>query len=178
MGLQFRQQMDYSTSTGLVQDQLGEFGRAGLYLLAGAGFVLLGYFTNWLLAPNRPNPEKQTTYECGEEPLGGAWHQFNVRFYGVALVFLLFDVEVLLLFPWAVVFANAPGGGEPSAWVNLAVLEGLVFIAVLAMGLVYVWQRGDLDWSRPEPLPPDAPAPVPLAVYQGFSGAKATGRPN
>jgi len=93
-----------------------------------------------LVAPHHPNPVKNSTYECGEEPKGTPWVRFNTRFYVVALVFLIFDVEVLLMFPWAV---NLKELGL-FAWVDMA-----VFILILAMGLAYVWVKKDLEWVRP-----------------------------
>lgn len=111
-----------------------------LFFAAGVGFVFLAVTVSRLLAPNHPNPVKNSTYECGEEPKGSPWVRFNTRFYVVALIFLVFDVEVLFLFPWAVVLREFGW----FAWVEMA-----VFIAVLAVGLAYVWAKGDLDWVRP-----------------------------
>ncbi|GIT57945.1 MAG: hypothetical protein Ct9H300mP18_13740 [Candidatus Neomarinimicrobiota bacterium] len=92
-----------------------------------------------LIAPNNPNPDKLATYECGEESEGLAWVQFNIRFYVVALIFLIFDVEVVFLFPWAVVF-NDLG--------LLAFVEMAIFLIILLIGLAYVWKRSDLDWVK------------------------------
>ena len=83
---------------------LTEFGKAFIFLLLGVIFVVLGLFGAWIFRPRRPYPEKNTTYECGEEPVGSAWIRLNVRFYVIALVFLIFDVEVAVLFPWALVY--------------------------------------------------------------------------
>jgi len=81
-----------------------EYAKILLFVAGGLIFILGGMVTSRLLAPRRPNAEKNSSYECGEEPVGTAWHQFNVRYYGMALIFLIFDVEVLLLFPWATVY--------------------------------------------------------------------------
>ena len=94
-----------------------------------------------VLRPERFDEEKTTTYECGEEPVGSAWIQFNIRFYVFALIFIVFDVEAVFLLPWAVVFRELGA---------LAYVEGLVFIAILAVALAYVWRKGDLAWVRPE----------------------------
>ncbi|HYN00909.1 MAG TPA: NADH-quinone oxidoreductase subunit A [Vicinamibacteria bacterium] len=94
-----------------------------------------------VLRPERLDEEKTTTYECGEEPVGSAWIQFNIRFYVFALIFIVFDVEAVFLLPWAVVFRELG---------LLAYVEGLVFIAILAVALAYVWRKGDLAWVRPE----------------------------
>jgi NADH-quinone oxidoreductase subunit A len=136
------------------------------YLLAGVGFVLVMGRVSRLLAPHRPNPEKQSTYECGEEPLGSAWVQFNMRFYVMGLVFLVFDVEVLLLFPWAAVYTDAAYLQAVPNWGLIALAEVLVFVGVLLLGLAYVWQRGDLDWVRPAPQQPEVHSPVPPEAYQ------------
>jgi len=112
-----------------------------IFLLGGAIFVLVALFASHLLAPHKPNPVKTSTYECGEEPVGSPWIRFNTRFYVIALIFLVFDVEVLFLFPWAV---NLKKMGL-FAWIDMA-----VFIAILVVGLAYVWGRGDLDWVRPK----------------------------
>ncbi|PYQ17146.1 MAG: hypothetical protein DMF79_17835 [Acidobacteria bacterium] len=85
--------------------------------------------------------EKLTTYECGENPQGSAWIQFNIRFYVFALIFIVFDVEAVFLLPWAVVFKQLG---------FLAFAEGLVFVGILVVALVYVWRKGDLEWVRVE----------------------------
>ncbi len=102
------------------------------------GFVLVLWK---VLRPERASEEKETTYECGEEPVGSAWIQFNIRFYVFALIFIVFDVEAVFLLPWAVVFRELG---------TLAYVEGLVFIGILAVALAYVWRKGDLAWVRPE----------------------------
>ena len=93
------------------------------------------------LRPERFSEEKLTTYECGEEPVGNAWIQFNIRFYVFALIFIVFDVEAVFLLPWAAVFKSIG---------PLAYFEGLVFIGILVVALAYVWRQGDLAWVRPD----------------------------
>ena len=105
----------------------------------GIVLVYLPLLIQKLVAPNNPNPDKLETYECGEESEGSAWVQFNIRFYVVALIFLIFDVEVVFLFPWAVVF-NDLG--------LLAFVEMAIFLVILLIGLAYVWKRSDLDWVK------------------------------
>jgi NADH-quinone oxidoreductase subunit A len=102
------------------------------------GFVLVLWK---VLRPERRSEEKNATYECGEEPVGSAWVQFNIRFYVFALIFIVFDVEAVFLLPWAVVFRDLG---------LLAYLEGLLFIGILVVALAYVWRKGDLAWVRPE----------------------------
>ena len=92
-----------------------------------------------LVAPSRKTKEKLQTYECGEVTEGNAWLQFNVRFYVIALIFLIFDVEVVFLFPWAVVFKDLG---------LLALVEMGIFLLVLVVGLAYVWVKSDLDWIK------------------------------
>ena len=121
---------------------LTEFGRVLIFLIVGALFVAIGMAFAWLLRPNRPYPSKLSTYECGEVPLGDTRVRFNIRFYVVALIFLLFDVEVVFLFPWATVYKNL-------GW--FAFVEMLVFLVILFVGYAYVWRKGDLDWDRPAP---------------------------
>jgi len=111
-----------------------------IFFLGGVGMVFAALVVSRLLAPHRPNPLKNTTYECGEEPVGSPWLRFNTRFYVIVLIFLIFDVEVLFLFPWAV---NLRELGL-FAWVDMA-----IFIAILMVGLAYVWGKGDLEWIRP-----------------------------
>lgn len=124
---------------------LTEFGRVLLFILVGAIFVGVGLITAWLLRPHRPYPSKNSTYECGEVPVGDTRVRFNIRFYVVALIFILFDVEVVFLFPWATVFKSL-------GW--FAFLEMVVFLGILAVGYAYVWRNGDLDWDKPAPIIP------------------------
>ncbi len=147
-------------------------------------FVFIGFFFVWfhlmlgkLVRPAKPNPEKLAIYECGEPAVGSAWIQFDLRFYVVALLFVIFDVEVAFFFPWAVVFGKSvalsdqrltsterqeltqtlvPGtaaGDEVPADAAkkmswIALFDILVFFGVLLVGYAYLWKRGDLDWVR------------------------------
>lgn len=97
-----------------------------------------------LLRPDNPEALKLSSYECGEPPTGGAWINFNIRFYIVALVFLIFEVEVVFLVPVAVVFKQWVLAGQ--GWFALAEIG--VFLLILIVGLVYVWAKGDLEWLR------------------------------
>src|SRR5688500_10823110 len=136
------------------QQYLSAFCEVLLFLFAGMIFILGTLLVSRLIRPHRPNPEKLTTYESGEEPVGPAWTQFNVRFYIVALIFLLFEVEIVFLFPWSTVFANRTLMAETNGlWGWFAVIEALIFILVLALGLVYAWVKGHLDWIKPDPKP-------------------------
>lgn len=111
------------------------------FALVAIGFLVMNLLVWWLIRPRRFSEEKLTTYECGESPEGSAWVQFNIRFYVFALIFIVFDVEAVFLFPWAVVFRELG---------MLAFVEGLVFIGILVVALAYVWRKGDLEWVRSE----------------------------
>ncbi len=112
-----------------------------VFLAVVIGFLAVNLVLWWVIRPYRFSEEKLTTYECGENPQGSAWIQFNIRFYVFALIFIVFDVEAVFLLPWAVVFKQLG---------VLAFAEGLVFVAILAVALVYVWRKGDLEWVRAE----------------------------
>ena len=112
------------------------------------GMLLLGS----LVRPNNPEPIKLSTYECGEPPTGSAWINFNIRFYLVALIFVIFDVEVAFIYPVAVVFRDwvLKGNGL------FALAEILVFVSILFVGLVYVWVKRDLEWLKKVPAADDS----------------------
>jgi NADH-quinone oxidoreductase subunit A len=111
------------------------------FLVVAVAFLVVNLLVWWVIRPHRFSEEKLTTYECGENPVGTAWVQFNIRFYVFALIFIIFDVEAVFLLPWAVVYREL-------GW--LAFVEGLVFIAILVVALAYVWRKGDLEWVRLE----------------------------
>ena len=108
------------------------------FLLIAAAVPALALITNNLVASKSRAGERQLTYESGMEPIGGAWIQFNIRYYMFALVFVIFDVETVFLYPWAVAF-NRLG--------LLAFIEALIFIAILLVALAYAWRKGALEWS-------------------------------
>lgn len=146
---------------------LSAFGEVLLYIIGGILFIAISLFVSRLLRPDRPNPQKQSTYESGEDPISSAWSQFNVRFYIMALIFLLFEVEILFLFPWATVFAKKELLEETNGlWGWFSVFEVVIFIAVLALGLAYAWVNGHLDWVKPEPRPTETTSPVPRHLYE------------
>lgn len=111
--------------------------------------VMLGL--GLLLRPSNPGPWKLTTYECGEPPSGGAWINFNIRFYLIALVFVIFDVELAFIYPVVAVFRDWVARGQGL----FALVEIVVFIGILAVGLVYVWAKGDLEWLKQLPAERD-----------------------
>ncbi|GAB4290517.1 MAG: NADH-quinone oxidoreductase subunit A [Ignavibacteriaceae bacterium] len=124
---------------------LTEFGKIFVFILTAILFVIAIIFLSKLIRPHRPTREKLLTYECGENPEGSPWVKFNIRFYVVALIFLIFDVEVVLLFPWAMVYQDYGIGGF---------LVGAIFLILLAIGMAYEWRKGDLEWERPKIIPP------------------------
>jgi len=137
-----------------------------VYLIGGVIFILGGMLTSKLLRPSRPNEEKLTTYESGEDPVSSAWGQFNTQFYIVALIFLLFEVELVFLFPWAIVFSDQQLIQETNGvWGWLAFAEMTVFVGVLVLGLAYVWRKGYLDWEKPIVQKPMFKGIVPAERY-------------
>jgi NADH:ubiquinone oxidoreductase subunit 3 (subunit A) len=110
----------------------------GIFLLIAPVIPLAALVIPKILAPRKPNVIKQQTYECGIETVGDTWVQFKVQYYIYALVFLIFDVEIVFLYPWAAAFDQL---------LLFAVLEGVLFILILAGGLIYAWKKGILDWQ-------------------------------
>ena len=144
-----------------------------IFILVGVLFLAANLLVGRLVRPSRPDPAKGEVYECGEVPVGDARVQFDLRFYVVALLFIVFDVELAFFFPWAVVFGSATRAGDtnlpaeqraeaatnlgltaapdPAAMnqlATLAFLELLLFFGVLLVGFAYLWKRGDLEWVR------------------------------
>ncbi|MXV16271.1 NADH-quinone oxidoreductase subunit A [Hufsiella ginkgonis] len=145
--------------------QVTEFGKILLFLITGSVFVLIAFFTARLLSPRKPTPEKLLSYECGEEPTGSSWIQFNPRFYVIALVFLLFDVEMVFIFPWSTIYAQQPLLTAEPAWGWLCLTEMMIFVGILLLGLIYVWKKGDLEWVKPAPITPEVKTGIPPAAY-------------
>jgi NADH-quinone oxidoreductase subunit A len=149
-----------------------------VFVGTGVGFLLANLVVGKLIRPNKPGGDKGTVYECGEPPVGSSWIQFDLRFYVVALLFVIFDVEMAFFFPWATVFGGAnrltddrvpaeeraaiqqsmsgqpvevgvgPDAGAANALAWLAFVDILIFFGVLLVGFAYLWKRGDLDWVR------------------------------
>jgi NADH-quinone oxidoreductase subunit A len=115
-----------------------------LFILFGIFFANLALGAAKLLrAKSVKVGDKGVAFECGELPVGSAWVRFNIRFYLIALFFIIFDVEVIFIYPWAAVFKSLyPVLG------SLMFIEMMVFIAILVLGLIYVWAKGDLDWVK------------------------------
>jgi NADH:ubiquinone oxidoreductase subunit 3 (subunit A) len=116
---------------------MSEWVFVGLFLLLGIVFPAVPVVAAYVLGPKKPNAKKTETYECGIETVGETWVQFKMQYYIFALVFVIFDVETVFLFPWAVAFDQMA---------LFMVVEGVIFIALLAGGLIYTWRKGVLEW--------------------------------
>ena len=121
-----------------------DFAMVLVFVVAAVGFALTNLLIGALLRPKFPNLEKEMIYECGERPIGGAWFNFNPRFYIIALIFVIFEVEIALTIPVALVFRK---------WVYdgiglVALAEILAFVAILFTGLIWIWVRKDLEWVK------------------------------
>ena len=114
------------------------------FLLLAILFVYAALLFGRFVRPRRPSPDKRSVYECGERPIGQASFNFNPRFYIIALIFVVFDVEIALTYPVAVIFDMQVKAGRGM----LAYLELTLFLLVLFLGLVYVWRKGDLAWLK------------------------------
>ncbi len=116
-----------------------DYAYVGFFLIVGVLFVVLNIeVVSRIIRPHNPNPQKQTTYECGEEPIGIGWIRFHVRYYLYGLVYIIFAVETVFLFPWAIVFQELG---------LIAFIEMMVFIGILLVGLAYAWMKGALEWA-------------------------------
>ena len=124
---------------------LTEFGKIFIFMLVAGLFVVVAVIAAKFIRPARPTHEKLLTYECGEDTIGTPWVKFNIRFYVVALIFLIFDVEVVLLIPWALVYKQFGLGGF---------LVGAIFLLLLGLGMAYEWRKGDLEWVKAKVIPP------------------------
>jgi NADH:ubiquinone oxidoreductase subunit 3 (subunit A) len=110
----------------------------GIFLVVGIIVPIVPLVFSRLVAPRKPNPIKESTYGCGIETVGDSWVQFKAQYYIYALVFLVFDVETVFLFPWALSLKQLP---------LFVVMEGVLFIAILVAGLVFAWRKGMLEWA-------------------------------
>lgn len=117
-----------------------------IVILMGIALLLFlgGHFLSVYLSPKKPSNLKSTPYECGEIPVGSAWSAFNIRFYVVGLIFIIFDVESVLMFPVAAIFKEMNEMGEGP----YLLLVFLSFISILIEGIAYCWKKGDLDWVK------------------------------
>ena len=123
---------------------LFDFANVLAFMILGAAFVGLNLLIGRFLRPSNPQARKLETYECGEPAVGSAWVNFNIRFYIIALIFIIFEVEIAFLFPVATVFRRWVESGQGL----FAFIEVFLFIGILFIGLVYVWRKGDLEWVK------------------------------
>lgn len=121
-----------------------DFANVFVFTLAAVGFIGVTLLIGRLLRPSNPQERKLSTYECGEPAAGSAWVNFNIRFYIVALIFIIFEVEIAFVFPVAAVFRRWIESGQGL----FAFVEILVFVGILFLGLVYAWAKGDLEWVK------------------------------
>ena len=123
---------------------LFDFANVLVFTALGLGFVGVNLLIGKLLRPANPQVRKLSTYECGEPSTGSAWVNFNIRFYLIALVFIIFEVEIAFLFPIASVFRGLVESGDGL----LAFVKAFIFIGTLFLGLIYAWVKGDLEWVK------------------------------
>lgn len=114
-----------------------------LFALVGIGFAVVSLLASWAVRPYNPEGQKRSTYECGEMPKGNAWVQLRPGYYIYMLVFVIFDVEVLFIFPWALGLRGMKAAGLGT----LALVDMFIFVGILALGLVYAWKKGVLKWE-------------------------------
>lgn len=121
-----------------------DFLPVAVFLIVGIGFVAVTLLASMLFRPYRPTDEKRSTYECGEVPIGPAWLQFRVGYYIYALIFLIFEVEALFVYPWA---AQMLEFSKNRALAILGLVDMFIFIGVLMIGWAYAWKKGVLEWK-------------------------------
>ena len=115
-----------------------------VFILVGLAFGCAPILLGWFIAPHRPNPEKLSAYECGFEAFEDARMKFDVRYYLIAIIFILFDLEVAFLFPWASIFKEIVANESVKMF---GFVEMLVFLGILLVGYIYAWAKGALDWE-------------------------------
>lgn len=131
---------------------LFNFANVLTFTLVGLGFVGVSLFLSRLIQPRFPTPEKALIYECGEIPTQSAWINYNLRYYLVAIIFVVFDVEIAFVYPVAVVFKQWIADGKGM----IALVEIMIFAMILFVGLIYVWVKGDLNWFKQVTLKPES----------------------
>ncbi len=119
-----------------------------VFLITGVVMVCTPLVMGFLFRPKNSYPEKQIAYECAEDPEGPAQIRFDMRFYTTALIFIIFEVEIALMFPWALVFKSADVTGDQIPDTAFALGAGMIFVAIVFLGLVVDWAKGDLDWVK------------------------------
>jgi NADH-quinone oxidoreductase subunit A len=133
----------------MAEHSLMDYAPIALMFLVAVGFATSQLLVTQLIGPRKRTATKLMPYECGKDPVGGARDRFSIKFYTVAVIFLLFDIEVLFIIPFAVAFKSLLAQEQISgiAFGTIAFLEILVFIATLIIGYIYVWKKGTFDWG-------------------------------
>lgn len=128
---------------------LMDYAPIGIMFLVAMGFAISQLLVTQLIGPRKRTATKLMPYECGKDPIGGARDRFSIKFYTVAVIFLLFDIEVLFMVPFAVAFKSLLGQQVSTgvAYGTIAFIEILIFIATLIVGYIYVWRKGTFDWG-------------------------------
>jgi len=116
---------------------LSQYAFIGVFAVVAFALPVIGLLLAWLLRPKKPNPAKNATYECGVETIGDTWVQFKAQYFLYALIFVVFDVEAVFIFPWAVAYDRLE---------LFALVEMVLFVAILVGGLLYAWRKGALEW--------------------------------
>jgi NADH-quinone oxidoreductase subunit A len=126
------------TTLTWMDDMLAGYWPILLFLCVAGAVGIALIVVGWVMGPRRPGPEKDSPYECGFEPFEGTRMKFDVRYYLIAIVFILFDLEIAFLFPWAVVFADIG---------LVALIDMFIFLTLLVVGFTYAWKKGALEWD-------------------------------
>lgn len=122
-----------------------DFLTVGIFAIVGIAFIAITLIASWAVRPHRPSKDKLSTYECGEEPIGPAWTQFRVGYYIYALVFLIFDVEAVFMFPWAAKLLGFAKSGQALGMLGL--IDMVIFVAILFVGWIWAVKKGVLEWK-------------------------------
>ncbi len=148
---------------------VSDFGYILLFIIAAVILLAVIFGIVKFIRPHRPYSEKLTTYESGEEPEGNANVQFNIRYYIVALVFILFEVELVFLFPWATVFGSEQlFKMTEGLWGWVSMIEMIIFVGLLTLGLAYAWVKGYLEWVKPEIKDLNTESDIPKTAYEKY----------
>jgi NADH-quinone oxidoreductase subunit A len=161
-----------------------DYFNALVFAAVGFVFVFANLIVASILRPKRKTDQGLEIYECGEEPIGDAWVMFDIRYYTVALVYVIFAVEIAFLFPWALVLRSAAkgiGAAQGTGIGVFALIEGVIFMLILFLGLAYVWAKGDLDWVlawkgehyQPPTMRPSVALPRIQEIEEQLAAAKA-----
>src|SRR5688572_32904163 len=133
----------------MAEHNLMEYAPIAIMFLVAMGFAASQLLVTQLIGPRKRTATKLMPYECGKDPIGGARYRFSIKFYTVAVIFLLFDIEVLFMVPFAVAFKSLLRAEASTgvAYGTIALIEILIFIATLVIGYIYVWRKGTFDWG-------------------------------